>query len=121
LRVALVGLATVVAAGLIAASAWLPVMFEQQADGEGSVPRVALAVAPELADETLSLPDSPAFWEVLGQAREADTVASILRALLPHVDAFLPVHNIDSLESLASVLAGSGTRPRREKKDTTWN
>jgi uncharacterized protein with von Willebrand factor type A (vWA) domain len=44
-----------------------------------------------------------------------------VRALLPHVDAFLPVHNIDSLESLASVLAGSGTRPRQQKKDTTWN
>ena len=44
-----------------------------------------------------------------------------VRALLPHVDAFLPVHNIDSLESLASVLAGSGTRPRQQKKETTWN
>jgi putative ATPase len=42
-------------------------------------------------------------------------------ALLPHVDAFLPVHTIDSLESLASVLAGSGTRPRQQKRDTTWN
>jgi len=31
-----------------------------------------------------------------------------VRALLPHVDAFLPVHNVDSLEALARVLAGAG-------------
>ena len=30
-----------------------------------------------------------------------------VRALLPHVDAFLPVHNVESLEALARVLAGA--------------
>jgi hypothetical protein len=33
-----------------------------------------------------------------------------VRALLPHVDAFLPVHNVESLEALARVLAGAGTQ-----------
>jgi hypothetical protein len=45
---------------------------------------VALTVAPELAKAALSLPESPAFWAALGQPREADAVASILRGLLPH-------------------------------------
>ncbi|MCU0952975.1 MAG: VWA domain-containing protein [Burkholderiaceae bacterium] len=40
-----------------------------------------------------------------------------VRALLPHVDAFLPVHNVDSLESLARVLAS----PRATLETTTWN
>jgi len=31
-----------------------------------------------------------------------------IKAMLPHVDRFLPAHNIDSLEQLASVLAGRG-------------
>ena len=44
-----------------------------------------------------------------------------VRALLPHVDDFLPVHNIDSLESLARVLAGRGAPSRRTREDTTWN
>jgi hypothetical protein len=37
-----------------------------------------------------------------------------VRALLPKVDAFLPVHNVESLEALARVLAGSaGQRVHR--------
>jgi len=36
-----------------------------------------------------------------------------VRALLPHVDAFLPVHNVESLEALAQVLAGAGAASRR--------
>lgn len=44
-----------------------------------------------------------------------------VRTLLPHVDEFLPVHNIDSLESLARVLAGRGAPLRRTREDTTWN
>jgi hypothetical protein len=31
-----------------------------------------------------------------------------IRAMLPHVDAFLPVHNVDSLQDLARTLAGTG-------------
>ena len=43
-----------------------------------------------------------------------------VRALLPHVDDFLPVHNVDSLASLARVLAAAPTRkPLLER--TTWN
>ena len=34
--------------------------------------------------------------------------AAGIRAMLPHVDLFLPAHNLDSLEQLARVLAGSG-------------
>jgi len=34
--------------------------------------------------------------------------AAGIRAMLPHVDLFLPAHNLDSLEKLARVLAGSG-------------
>lgn len=41
-----------------------------------------------------------------------------IRAMLPHVDLFLPVHNIDSLRDLARGLAG--TRGLREEKPT-WN
>lgn len=37
-----------------------------------------------------------------------------IRALLPHVDAFLPVHNVDSLTALARTLAlGAGARSAR--------
>ncbi len=39
-----------------------------------------------------------------------------LRAALPYVDDFLPVHNLDSLESLARVLSALGdTRPARRQ------
>lgn len=41
-----------------------------------------------------------------------------IRAMLPHVDLFLPVHNIDSLRDLARTLAG--TKGRREEKPA-WN
>ena len=34
--------------------------------------------------------------------------AAGIRAMLPHVDALLPVHNLESLEQLVRVLAGSG-------------
>jgi uncharacterized protein with von Willebrand factor type A (vWA) domain len=33
-----------------------------------------------------------------------------IRAMLPHVDRFLPVHNIESLEALARLLAADGAR-----------
>jgi uncharacterized protein with von Willebrand factor type A (vWA) domain len=44
--------------------------------------------------------------------------AAGIRAMLPHVDLFLPAHNLESLEGLARVLAGesaavSGARNRR--------
>lgn len=41
-----------------------------------------------------------------------------IRAMLPHVDLFLPVHNIDSLRDLARTLAG--TKGIREEKPA-WN
>lgn len=47
-----------------------------------------------------------------------------VRALLPHVDDFLPVHNVDSLEALARVLAAPvppAIHKRRERETTTWN
>lgn len=40
-----------------------------------------------------------------------------VRALLPHVDDFLPVHNVDSLEALARVLA----QPKKSLERRTWN
>jgi uncharacterized protein with von Willebrand factor type A (vWA) domain len=43
-----------------------------------------------------------------------------VRALLPHADAFLPVHNLASLDELAAVLRGADRRrpPARERR---WN
>ena len=38
--------------------------------------------------------------------------AAGIRAMLPNVDLFLPAHNLESLESLARVLAGGGSHPR---------
>lgn len=35
-----------------------------------------------------------------------------VRALLPHVDEHLPIHNLDSLEALARALAGARANPR---------
>jgi hypothetical protein len=48
-----------------------------------------------------------------------------IRAILPHVDAFLPVHNIDSLTQLAHTLAQAGaTRgamaPRDRSSPNDW-
>ena len=47
-----------------------------------------------------------------------------VRALLPHVDAFLPVHNIDSLVAVARVLArADARRPAKNNASegtTTW-
>jgi len=37
--------------------------------------------------------------------------AAGIRAMLPHVDGFLPVHNLDSLERLLEVLASGAVRP----------
>jgi uncharacterized protein with von Willebrand factor type A (vWA) domain len=37
--------------------------------------------------------------------------AAGIRAMLPHVDGFLPVHNLDSLEQLLEVLASGAVRP----------
>jgi uncharacterized protein with von Willebrand factor type A (vWA) domain len=33
--------------------------------------------------------------------------------MLPHVDAFLPVHNLESLEQLVRALAGTDNQPVR--------
>jgi uncharacterized protein with von Willebrand factor type A (vWA) domain len=39
--------------------------------------------------------------------------AAGIKAMLPHVDQFLPAHNLESLAQLAQVLAGRGSeRPR---------
>jgi uncharacterized protein with von Willebrand factor type A (vWA) domain len=37
-----------------------------------------------------------------------------VRAMLPHVDLFLPVHNLKSLVDLAHTLSGEGHRPKLE-------
>jgi uncharacterized protein with von Willebrand factor type A (vWA) domain len=42
-----------------------------------------------------------------------------VRALLPHVDAFLPVHNLASLEDLAKTL--NSAAPRAARGGVTWN
>jgi uncharacterized protein with von Willebrand factor type A (vWA) domain len=42
-----------------------------------------------------------------------------IQAILPHVDDFRPVHNLDSLQDLADALARPG--PRTEEKTTKWN
>lgn len=39
-----------------------------------------------------------------------------MRALLPHVSALLPIHNLESLERLADILADAGAGPGEEKK-----
>jgi uncharacterized protein with von Willebrand factor type A (vWA) domain len=39
--------------------------------------------------------------------------AAGIRAMLPHVDRFLPAHNLRSLEELAAVLAGGDQASRR--------
>ena len=39
--------------------------------------------------------------------------AAGIRAMLPHVDAFLPVHNIESLMGLARALSGPAVGERR--------
>jgi len=44
-----------------------------------------------------------------------------VRALLPHVDAFLPVHNLDSLEALATQLALPPPRMSTLQERTRWN
>ncbi|HEY7723786.1 MAG TPA: VWA domain-containing protein, partial [Anaeromyxobacteraceae bacterium] len=36
-----------------------------------------------------------------------------VRAMLPHVDDFRPVHDLESLEALAEALSGRGASPRR--------
>ena len=40
-----------------------------------------------------------------------------VRAMLPHVDWFIPVHNIDSLTALGSILS----TPRTSNGNSTWN
>ena len=48
--------------------------------------------------------------------------AAGVRAILPHVDAHLPVHNLDSLEQLADALSAFGRRPRPESRNEhRWN
>jgi uncharacterized protein with von Willebrand factor type A (vWA) domain len=39
-----------------------------------------------------------------------------IRAMLPHVDALLPAHNLASLEQLAALLAHTGAVERREER-----
>lgn len=45
-----------------------------------------------------------------------------MRALLPHADLFLPIHNLESLERLAAALAdGAARMPRLRRRETkTW-
>jgi uncharacterized protein len=43
--------------------------------------------------------------------------AAGVRAMLPHVDAFLPAHNIDSLTDLAQALRGAH---RNERRNEAW-
>jgi uncharacterized protein with von Willebrand factor type A (vWA) domain len=43
-----------------------------------------------------------------------------VRILLPHVDAFLPVHNIDSLSDVARTLAAAGPRRITRRGTTPW-
>jgi uncharacterized protein with von Willebrand factor type A (vWA) domain len=40
-----------------------------------------------------------------------------IRAMLPHVDEFLPVHNIDSLRDLARILSDSAAK----RGKNNWN
>ena len=44
---------------------------------------------------------------------EFEPKAAGIRAILPHVDAFRPVHNLESLEDLANVLSDTGASARR--------
>jgi uncharacterized protein with von Willebrand factor type A (vWA) domain len=41
--------------------------------------------------------------------------AAGIRAMLPHVDAFLPVHDLASIEQLTEALAGAGPRAARRR------
>ena len=43
--------------------------------------------------------------------------ASGIRAMLPYVDAFRPVHNLESLEALAAALSG---RESAEQNPRRW-
>jgi uncharacterized protein with von Willebrand factor type A (vWA) domain len=62
--------------------------------------------------ERLSLSCRRLIWlnPLLRYARFEARPAGI-RAMLPHVDLFLPVHNLNSLASLRTALNGAGTRP----------
>ena len=52
---------------------------------------------------------------------EFEPRVSGIRAILPHVDAFLPVHNLDSLRSLVTVLnASSDARAAELRKHRTY-
>jgi uncharacterized protein with von Willebrand factor type A (vWA) domain len=44
-----------------------------------------------------------------------------VRALLPHVDAFLPVHNLASLEELTAQLAAVPRRRAAKEEKRLWN
>lgn len=47
--------------------------------------------------------------------------AAGVRAILPHVDAHLPVHNLESLEQLVAALSAFGRRPRAQaRNDHRW-
>lgn len=45
--------------------------------------------------------------------------AAGIRTMLPHVDGFLPVHNLDSLDQLVQVLAGGAVRPGARQPSPT--
>ena len=61
--------------------------------------------------ERLSKSCSRLAWlnPLLGYARFEPRAAGV-RAMLPHVDDFLPVHNLRSLQQLAAAFAGSSSR-----------
>ena len=44
-----------------------------------------------------------------------------IRKMLPHVDAFLPVHNLESLTDLADVLAKDGAASDLQRNRVYWN
>ncbi len=45
--------------------------------------------------------------------------AAGIRTMLPHVDGFLPVHNLDSLDQLVQVLASGAVRPGARQPSPT--
>ena len=46
--------------------------------------------------------------------------AAGIRLLLPHVDHFLPAHNVDSLAQVASLLTARDSSPLNDRSDPRW-
>lgn len=46
--------------------------------------------------------------------------AAGIRLLLPHVDRFLPAHNVDSLAQVASLLTARDSSPLNDRSDPRW-